>query len=407
MNLTKVTARQFARILDKQGRIVKDCKTGFEYKVMFSKAGATNMQDKIKISYAEGTPLGKGDIVEYKDNFYILINQDNISSDVYRSSICIKCNCKWNIDGKPYYLVASELTGSNPKFGAVTNEVNGTITLYTTKSNILNINDNIVDFGGAFQCVNKFTIDNLTYYSLTKRLMNTSDWTLELGVENTEVEVGQELQLNPSMKSSSGDTWIAPSTDSDISYYYTSTDKDVATVDSNGLITFVGNGSVTINITGLMKVDDMTIWADAGITFTVIAVGIPFATITGVMDQDGDNVPFETEMPWYYKEYTLTAHYFNPDGIEENKAVTRWEVYSTNYGQYNIPSNNQIESLYDIENGNSRIAKAELQFDGNSVHVVPDLNGSTSAKSWAYDPLIFKAYFWDGTFASLSVIPRV
>ena len=135
MNLTKVTARQFERILEKQGKIIKDFITGIEYKVLFSKAGATNMQDKIKISYAEECPLAKGSIVEYKNKYYVLINQDNISSDVYCSSIAVKCNDVWDINGDIIPVVCGNLGSYNPKAGTeFTNGKStiGNITIYTS-----------------------------------------------------------------------------------------------------------------------------------------------------------------------------------------------------------------------------------------------------------------------------------
>lgn len=406
MNITNVTQRRFDKILEREGKTVMDVITGEEHKVIFSRASATNMQDKIKISYAQDCPLTKGSVIEYKNNHYILINQDNIESDVYITSMAIKTNCTWYIDGKYYHLIASELSGATPKFGARTNQVSGTISLYTSKSNMIKTGDCIIDFGGAYKCVNDFTIDNITYYYFGRELMNTSGWTIDFGTDVKEVDEGSQLQLNPTMSKSG---WYIPSDSITTTYAFESKNTNVATVDNNGLVSFVGNGSVTITCNGFMKAGDISIFAEGSITFTSIGGASPYATAECFAETGTTEVfdlPITDDQNYgCSKDFRITVHYFNADGSEDKtKFPAIWYFEDTN-GE-NVPYQITDDDTYGVEyTGTVYYDEDMLDYDTatgsitietfeNTITISPPNNNT--AKSTYYNPIKVVAEYDDG-----------
>lgn len=330
MNITKATARQFEKIIEKQGKVVIDVMTGEEHKVLFSKAGATNMQDKIKISYAEDCPFRKGTLISYKGKYYLLINQDNISSDVYLTSVAIKCNDVWNVNGNIIPVVCGNLGSYNPKAGTVyTNGKStiGNITIYTSSDTKVteivpgDINYCCDDF---YHIVNKFSIDGLTYLYMQRETLTGTD-TLQYvdGIYN--FNVGEEFQLHIARVMKDADNKVIGRYLQESKYTYTSSNEAVATVTENGVLTINGMGAATITV----ATDDLTL--DINIT----SVTFPYVQLvcdvsdalygnaynTGkilLFGSDSENTVEIT--PTYYTSMTETS----------NSAIKKWEFYDVN-----------------------------------------------------------------------------
>ena len=329
MNLTKVTARQFERILEKQGKIIKDFITGIEYKVLFSKAGATNMQDKIKISYAEECPLAKGSIVEYKNKYYVLINQDNISSDVYCSSIAVKCNDVWDINGDIIPVVCGNLGSYNPKAGTeFTNGKStiGNITIYTSsKTKISEIVPGDINYccEDFYHIVNRFTIDGLTYiYMQRQTLTGVDELQYVDAVYNFEPNVEFQLHITRVMKDE--DNNIIGRYLQKSEYTYTSSDESVATVTQDGLLRTHSRGKATITVT----TDDLSL------DINIVTVAFPYVQLACDVRHKTLGTAYNTAkvlMSGYDSGHSVefTPNYYVSMTEKSNARIIKWEVYDS------------------------------------------------------------------------------
>lgn len=333
MNITKVTAKQFEKIVERQGKTVIDFITGAEYKVLFSKAGATNMQDKIKISYAESCPLAKGSIVEFKNNYYILVNQDNIESDVYCTSVAIKCNDVWDINGDKIPVVCGNLSSFNPKAGTVyTNGKStvGNITIYTSSDTRAteivpgDINYCCDDF---YHIVNKFSIDGLTYLYMQRETLNGKD-ELQYVDGMYFLEVGTELQLHIARVMRDENNKVIGRYLQKSEFTYTSSNEDVATVTEDGLLTVHAIGSTTITV----ATDGLTLKINlAAVTFPYVQLK---CNVYKKYDDGTSTTVYNTGkilLPMVGDEDRVTFYssYFTSMTETEEKQIRRWEIYDS------------------------------------------------------------------------------
>lgn len=328
MNITKVTARQFEKIVERQGKTIIDFATGKEYKVLFSKAGATNMQDKVKISYAEECPLAKGSIIQFKNNYYILVNQDNIESDVYCSSTAMKCNDVWEINGYKIPVVCGNLSSYNPKAGTVyTNGKStvGNITIYTSSDTMVteivpgDINFCCDDF---YHIVNKFSIDGLTYLYMQRETLTGTD-TLQYVDEVYNFDIGQEFQLHIARVMKDSENKIIGRYLQESVYTYVSSNEAVATVTQDGLLNVVGKGAATITV----ATDDLTL------DINISSVSFPYVQMKcDVTDPTTGTVAYNTGKILMFGydadgsvEITPTLHTSMTE--TSNTAIKNWEIY--------------------------------------------------------------------------------
>ena len=390
MNITKTTARQFGKILEKQGKVITDVSTNTEYKVIFSKSGANNMQDKIKINYPENYPFGKGTIVEYKNNYYLLINQDNISSDVYCTSVAIKCNCKWNIKGKDYYLVAGELSSPNPKNGTHISTVSGNICLYTkdTGTPFIAIDESVFDFNGTYTCINVFTIDGLTYYYFERELNTVTGWELTWNDPTTIFNLEEVTSADCSCKLTSGDI-SSPSTQ----YNYSVSDESIATIDENGIVTFLTEGSVRVTCSARGGVYNSVYTISKDIQ--IISPTSKYANITG--ESNGTDV--DASMPLYYKGYTLTSHYYDNNAEDNNMIPVSWKLVDFRGDEIVLGNDGRISHSVDIGGGQVISGNATYSISGNTFTFTPS-NVKADNEVWYYSEPTYTVTYADGITAT-------
>ena len=415
MEITRATKRQFAKLLEKYGKTVYDVENACERKVMFLKESARAAQEKIKISYPQDYPWDKGTVIKYKDMYFLIIGREAFESDVYHTSIAIKCNCKWFINGTEYYLVAGELSSPNPRHGTYIDGVNGSISLYTNTSKVMNINDKVFDFGGTYTCNNKFTIDKLTYYYLSRTETDANNWTLSFGNVPTEVEKDTTLQLTAIMDK---DNYYIPSDQVTTTYYYTSSDPTVATVDNTGLVSFLKNGTVSISCDCYVRTDEVSLTATGSVTFTVIATGQPYASVEVFakdLNTSAYTLPIDEDNNYSYsKDYMIVAHYFNSDGVEQSGAVpVSWDIEDTNGENtavyiegddtYGITYTGTI--YYDEEMTDYETKTTSITITTNGNKIIMDVAANSNSKALYYNPIKITATYLDGTTVSYTRLP--
>ena len=313
------------------------------YDVFFRRNNkGTNPQGKLRIYYAQDTAISIGTIFLLNNNPYLVINQDAIESNVFCSSMAVKCDLTIMTYSKelnkyitvPFALdVNDDTTSSNNTISIV----DGYATIYTglnQYSKTFNINDNYYCFGGYYKIGNLFYNNGLAYIYMTRETMPTEDTYLLIynGLNSFDMADATTYQLSYTAVKNN-EIVDSPA------LTYVSSDDAVATVEDTGLMTMLKEGNVTITATwvdGNNKTCSSTI---------VISNSMAPDPITG----------------------TLTLSGRNDVKIGYNRTISA--IYSDAEGN-NISSN--YDTVFTITDADFDTSLLELTDNGNSVVIYFD-----------------------------------
>lgn len=343
-NIYNTLDRQFESTMMRESTKICDYyDTTKTYDVFFRRNNkGTNPQGKLRIYYAQDTAISIGTIFLLNNKPYLVINQDAIESNVFCSSMAVKCDLIITAYSKelnkyitvPFALdVNNDATSSNNTISIV----DGYVTIYTglnQYSKIFNINDNYYCFGGYYKIGNLFYNNGLAYIYMTREAMPTEN-TYSLtynGVTSLNMADATTYQL--SYTTIKNDEIVdSPA------LTYVSSDTSVATVDDTGLMTMLKEGNVTITAT----------WTDGNNTTcsTTIAISNSMAPepVTETLTLSGRN--------YVKRGYNRTIN----------------AVYSDAEGN-NISSN--YDTVFTITDADFDISLLKLIDNGNSVVIYFD-----------------------------------
>lgn len=281
MNIKNITQRQFDKVLEREGKEIKEYYANTPMKVFFRRGSKGNSsQSRLSLYYAQDTPIKVGTVFTYKDNNYVVVSRYNEESEIYYTSIATRCNATFDLtyNGKVYtvpFVEASEkftVDSSN-----TISVINGSCMIYTGLNDIvktMTVNNTYINFGGAYEVGNYFYNNNLAYVYL-KRILSEDTYTFDITTDSTSYKVGDSATITASCKN--GSAVISGQT-----ITYTSSDTTIATVSTSGVISFSKEGSVTI--TGTWTEQNKT----DNITFTVSASDTPTTNYTMTIASSGD-----------------------------------------------------------------------------------------------------------------------
>lgn len=377
MDIKKLNERQFTKVLDRQGITVYDTDNDCDRKVMFLKQTAKNTQERIKISYPQEYPWKKGTIIEYKGMYFLITSMEAFESDVYHTSTAIKCNVVWNINGKMHYLVAGELGSANPRHGTIISSVSGSISLFTKKSDVLKINDYVIDFAGTYRCINRFDIDGLSYYFFERTtdfsnelelVCNTAQRTFNLSSDVVNLSCGLQL--------SSGTANCYYLSD-EVTYTYESSVASVGVIDSEGYFAPVGEGTTTITCTA--TIDDIIM----SVTFDVEVVAAEAEVVTVTVTCDTGS----TSMLLGYSR-SFTAEYLK-DGAVDTLMVPEWTV-----------------DFYDSDESEVELSGTDYSVTSNGNNVTVSVEDTDNTVALISGKMVVTATYEDGSSGSTSILIR-
>lgn len=244
------TQRQFDAVLKREGITVRDYFDDTEYLVFFRKNNrGTNPQGKVRMFYPQNCGIKLGTAFTLKNDTYIVISQDAQESDVYYTSLAVKCDTSFTVETSEGWITLPFVTESD-KFGtssgSVFTMIDGSVICYTSLnkySKDIAVNDIFYNYGGRYSVANYFCNNNIHYFYM-KRELNT-DASYSLVYEGDTVF---DITATPTYQLS----FIALNNMSAIDnpkLKYVSSDETVATVDENGLVTFLSVGTGTVSIT--------------------------------------------------------------------------------------------------------------------------------------------------------------
>ena len=254
MNSLNITKQQFERQLKLEGRhITVIGQEGTDFKILVRPIASKTSQESITIVYSQEYNIGKGTIFELNGEHFLIVNRRSWDSEYFYTSTAIRCNTRWRVNGKDYYLVCGDLSSPNPSNGSKISEVNGNISMYTSLSYMTYMDNNYFYVcGGTYKCVNKFDIDGLTYYYFQRDANFPSNSYVNVEIHNISsvtLDAGQTAQINTELQGASSGAntrfYYAPME----MPVYTSSNESVATINQDGLITAIGEGSCIITST--------------------------------------------------------------------------------------------------------------------------------------------------------------
>ena len=338
MNYSKVlcsTKKQFDYTMNRERIIVTDYfDSNITYEVFFRRNNrGTNPDGKVKLYYAKETPIQIGTIFVLKGEIYIVTSKDGIESDIFFTSMAIRCDvtfvvkCNGEYKDIPLTVASDKMTVG---YGKIFNVVSGSVVMYTQDNDIsrnIAINNEYYAFGGYYKVGSNFFNNGLAYFYLERQQMPQDDYNITYnGVTSFDINDGTTYQLSYTV-TNNGSVVENPT------IHYSSSDETIATVDSNGLMTMLKEGTVdiTASYSTASVTTTMTIANTSAPTYTLsitsstdtIKLGGSYKSLTCMFaDKDGHDITATVIANMTTADFTWTCFI---DGTEvTNNSFVTW-----------------------------------------------------------------------------------
>lgn len=289
--------RKFEQQLQRESTTVSDFFDDSKTcKMLFRRANrGTNPQGKLHCYFKQTEPIGIGSVIVMKGQPYVIISdKDFDESNAVYSAIAKKTNV--TINGIPFVVDTATYGESQ---GTIFTQVDGDVIIYTgfnTITNKIKVNDHINEFGNSYQVSNKFVKENIIYIHLKQTTATPDHYEIVYnGLTSFDINDGTTYQLSYTV-TNNGNVVNNPT------ITYSSSDKTVTTVDSNGLMTMLKEGSVDITATAY--------GATCTTTMTIANSSTPPVDYRMEIYSSTDTI----KLGGSYK--SLTVKYYNSEGTE-------------------------------------------------------------------------------------------
>ena len=236
--------RKFEQQLQRESTTVSDFfNDTITCKMLFRRTNrGTNPQGKLHCYFKQTEPIGIGSVIVMKGQPYVIISdKDFDESNAVYSAIAQKTNV--TINGIPFVVDTATYGEAQ---GSIFTQVDGDVIIYTgynTIANKIKVNDYITAFGNAYNVSNKFVKENIIYIHLKQTTVVPDHYEIVYnGVTSFDIKESTTYQLSYTVTNNGNPVYNPTIT-------YSSSDETVATVDSNGLMTMLKEGSVNITAT--------------------------------------------------------------------------------------------------------------------------------------------------------------
>lgn len=235
MNLSTVSSL-FKKTMQREKKIICDYyDTQKKYEVFFRRDNrSTSPQGKMRLYYENSQGIQIGTIYNYKNKNYLVVSQDAQESEVYYTSLAVRCDTEIDITYKNVnYKIPFVL--EKESYGIAENNVmsivNGDITIYTGINKVVKeMRGNYSLFGGSYTVQNHFLNNNLMYFYLKREVSGSPTLTYEGDLTLQLAESPYKLLF----KAEKNNIEIDEPT-----LTYASNDETVATVDVDGTMTLL------------------------------------------------------------------------------------------------------------------------------------------------------------------------
>lgn len=255
----------------------------------------TNPQGKLHCYFKQTEPFGIGSVIVMKGQPYVIVSdKDFDESNAVYSAIAQKTNVI--INGIPFVVDTATYGESQ---GTIFTQVDGDVIIYTGYNTItskIKVNDYINAFGNGYKVSNRFVKENILYVHIKQTTVVPDNYDIVYnGVVSFDIKESTTYQLSYTV-TNNGNVVNNPT------ITYSSSDETVATVDSNGLMTMLKEGTVNITATAY----------DASVTtaMTIADTSTPSVDYRMEIYASTDTITLGRS----YK--TLTVKYYNSEGTE-------------------------------------------------------------------------------------------
>lgn len=366
------TQKQFDMTMNREKITVTDFfNSDTKYDVFFRRnQRSTTPQGKVRFFYAQSTPIHIGTIFVLNGENYVVTSQDGIESDIYFTSIAVRSDMTYNVKTDkgtasiPFVVVSDKWTVAH---GTIT-QLNGAVALYTGYNSAvenIKVNDSFRGFGNYYKVGNTFKNNNLFYLYLEQTQAPIDNYKITYtGVTSFDLKESNTYQLTYSV-TNNGDVVENPHIS------YESSNVEIATVDENGLMTMLKEGSVDIvaSCGGATCTTTMTISNTSAPTYTLsitsstdtINVGGTYKTLTCLFaDKDGQDITETVVADMTTADFTWTCFI---DGTEyTNNSMVVWHNGSSTNGK------------------RIKLTSAAMSYLGHTLTVKVTVNGVTASK---------------------------
>ena len=348
MNIQNITERQFDKTMQRENVSVIDYFNGTKYDVFFRRNNrSVSPEGKVRLYYKQTSKIDYGTTFTLNGKQYIVINQDADESGYFYSAIAKQCNEIVMLAGNEI-PVALDKDTFNIQDGSVFNYINGDVTIYAQLNDITSavaINDVLQAFGNYYKVGNRFIDGRIVYFNLKQTVKPQDNYKITYtGVTSFDLKESNTYQLTYSV-TNNGNVVKNPHIS------YESSNVEIATVDENGLMTMLKEGSVDIvaSCGGATCTTTMTIANTSAPTYTLsltsssdnIKVGGSYKTLTCLFaDKDGQDITETVVADMTTADFTWTCFI---DGTEyTNDSMVVWyHGSSTNSKRIKLTSDAQ------------------------------------------------------------------
>lgn len=345
-NIKNCNQRQFNATMKRERITVSDYYDSTKtYDVFFrrNKRGS-NPNGKVRIYFSQDTPINIGTMFVLKDKPYVVTSRDDDESDIFYTSIAVKCDTSFNVFSNaenryvsiPFVTLSDEYTLSS---NSTISMVSGDVVIYTGDNSYardMEINNTYYNFGGYYKVRNVFYNNGLSYVYMTREAKPTEDkYVLSYnGVTSLDMKDATTYQL--SYTAIKNDVVV-----NSPALTYVSSDDTIATVDNNGLMTMLKEGNVTITAK----------WTDGNNTTceTTIAISNSGVVPTTVTLTISGRTELRYGSPRRYK-----AIYTDADGNDVSSNYTSvWTITNATFDTSKLTqtvNGNQITLSYEDDN---------------------------------------------------------
>lgn len=255
--MKNVLQNKFDETLSREGIRITTYITNEGFQAFFRRlSDGLNQRDTMTMYYPVGSPVHAGSIITLNDEQFILLNQETIENTVYYKSSVIRCNGTISTNdadviGLPFYGAGANSTfpssgGTTVKYISVISGQTEIITEDCELARKLEINDKFNAWGRTWKIQNIFYIDGITTLSVDVQTDEVINYEYDIrfnDIDPSGYQIGDVVSLDASATVNGNAT--------EGTLIFTSSNTDVATIDTNGTIAFVGAGSVSFTIAWL------------------------------------------------------------------------------------------------------------------------------------------------------------
>ena len=366
------TQKQFDMTMNREKITVTDFfNSNTKYDVFFRRnQRSTTPQCKVRFFYAQSTPIHIGTIFVLNGENYIVTSQDGIESDIYFTSIAVRSDMTYKVKTDkgtaniPFVVVSDKWTVAH---GTIT-QLNGAVALYTGYNSAvenIKVNDSFRGFGNYYKVGNTFKNNNLFYLYLEQAQAPIDNYKIEYnGVTSFDLKESTTYQLSYTV--TNNDIVVENPT-----IHYSSSDETIATVDSNGLMTMLKEGTVDITARYSM----------ASVTTTMTIANTSAPTYTLSLTSSSDTI----KVNGTYK--TMTCRFADKDGQDiTDSLVTELSAedfrWTCAVGSTDLTNNSAVVWANGSAVNTKKIKLTDGAYDylGQTLTVKVTVNGVTASK---------------------------